>query len=81
MSSQANISNTPFDQRSQRPPEVGVSQRHRQTHKQTDKHGDSMTESAQWADSVKISLLKFSTLIKLTLLSNWVQRIPVYNCS
>ena len=27
---------------------------HRQTDKQTDGHGDSMTESAQWANSVKI---------------------------
>ena len=27
----------------------------RQTNRQTDKHGDSMTESAQWADSVKIA--------------------------
>ena len=28
-------------------------QTHRQTNKQTDGHRDSMTESAQWADSVK----------------------------
>ena len=26
----------------------------KQTDKQTDRHGDSMTESAQWADSMKI---------------------------
>ena len=38
MSSQANISDTPFDQKSPRHPEV--------THRQTDGHGDSMTESA-----------------------------------
>ena len=47
--SQANISDTPFDHRSQRHPEVGVSRRHGQT----DKRGNSMTESAQRADSVK----------------------------
>ena len=27
---------------------------HTHTHRTTDKHGESMTESAQWADSVKI---------------------------
>ena len=31
----------------------------RQTNKQTDGHSDSMTELAQWADSVKRPLLKF----------------------
>ena len=51
---QANISDTPFDQRSLRPPEVGVLNCHRQTHRLTDRHGASMNESAQWAKSVKI---------------------------
>ena len=36
----------------------------RQTHKQTDGHGDSMTESAQWADSVK-SLNQYIKLFKI----------------
>ena len=48
VSSQTNIRNAIFDQRSTRPPEVGVSRWHRQTHRQTDGHGDSMTNSAQW---------------------------------
>ena len=43
----------PFNQKSQRPLEEGVLNCHEQTHRQTDGHGDSMTESAQWADSVK----------------------------
>ena len=30
-----------------------MAQTDRQTNRQTDGHGDSMTESAQWADSVK----------------------------
>ena len=50
---QTNISNTPFNQRSPRPPEVGVLRRHRQKDRHTDGHGDSMTESGQRADSVK----------------------------
>ena len=36
VSSQPNISNTFFDQRSPRPPEEGVSRRHRHTTTQTD---------------------------------------------
>ena len=32
-----------------------MAQTNRQTNRQTDGHGDSMTELAQWADSVKIS--------------------------
>ena len=39
----ANISDTPFDQRSPRPTKEVVLNCHRQT----DRHGDSMTESAQ----------------------------------
>ena len=37
VSSQANIGNTFFDQRSSRPPDVGVLQRHRQTDTPTDR--------------------------------------------
>ena len=44
---QANIRNTFFAQRSSRPSEVGVLQRHRQTQRQTDGHSDSMTDPAQ----------------------------------
>ena len=44
VSSQTNIRNAIFDQRSTRPPEGGVSRWHRHT----DGHGDSMTNSAQW---------------------------------
>ena len=47
------IWNTFFDQRSPRPPEAGLSRCHKQTNRQTDGHCDSMTEWAQWADSVK----------------------------
>ena len=36
-----------------RPREGGVSQWHGQTDRQTDRHRNSMTESAQWADSGK----------------------------
>ena len=43
VSSQTNIRNAIFDQRSTRPPEVGVG-----TDRQTHGHGDSMTNSAQW---------------------------------
>ena len=39
-----NISITPFDQRSPGPPEEGVLN----CHTQTDEHGNSMTELAQW---------------------------------
>ena len=48
MSSQTNIRNAIFDQRSTQPPEVGVSRWHRQTDKHTHGHGDSMTNLAQW---------------------------------
>ena len=44
MSLYANISDTPFDQKPTRPPEKGVLNNHRQT----DRHGYSMTESAPW---------------------------------
>ena len=44
MSLYANISDTPFDQRPARPPEKGVLNNHRQT----DRHGYPMTESAPW---------------------------------
>ena len=50
VSSQPNIGNTFFDQWSPRPPEEGVSRRHKQRDRETDGHCDSMTESA---DSVK----------------------------
>ena len=45
-----NIKRTQFDQKSSRPPEEGgfeLLQTHRQTSRQTDKHGDTMTESDQ----------------------------------
>ena len=47
VSSHGNISDTPYDERSPRPPEKGVLNCHRQTHRQTDGHRDSMTEQAQ----------------------------------
>ena len=53
MLSHAKISDRPFDQKFFRPPEVGVSRWHGHTYRQTIGHGDSMTESAQLADSVK----------------------------
>ena len=57
LTSQANISDTPIDQKSPGPQELGFLNFHRQTDRQTDiqtdGHHDSMTESAQWADSVK----------------------------
>ena len=46
VSSQPNISDVPFDQKSPRPPEEGV----------LNCHTDILTESAQWADSVKMFL-------------------------
>ena len=46
--SQTNIRNAIFDQRSTRPPEVGVSQWHRHTDIHTYGHGDLLTNSAQW---------------------------------
>ena len=54
MSSQANISDTPFDQKTPGHPEVGVLRRHKQIDRQTNGHRNSMPELAQWADSVKI---------------------------
>ena len=54
MSSQANIRNTFYDQRSPRPPEVGAD---RQTNKQTDMATLS-TESGHRDDSVKIMNMK-----------------------
>ena len=48
VSSQTNIRNAIFDQRSTRPPEVGVSRWHRHTDIHTDGHGDLLTNSAQW---------------------------------
>ena len=47
-------SDTTSDQRSPQPPEEGVLNCHKPTHRQTDGHGDSMTESAQWADAMKM---------------------------
>ena len=44
----------PFDQKSPGTPEVGVLNCHRPTDTQTDGHCNSMTEPAQWAESVKI---------------------------
>ena len=60
MSSQANIKNTPFDQMSPQPLEEAVLNYHMQTHRQTDGHGDSMTESAHWANSLKTVARCFS---------------------
>ena len=54
MSLNANISNTVFDQKSPQTPEEGFLNCHRQTDRHTDGHSDSMTESAQWADSEKM---------------------------
>ena len=45
-----------FDQRSPQPPEVAVLRWHRYTYIQIDGHGNSRTESAQFADSVKMQL-------------------------
>ena len=56
LSSQPNTSDTPFDQSSPVHQEVGVLDCHRQTHRQTDGHGDSITDPAQRAESVKIVL-------------------------
>ena len=51
VSSQANVSDTPFDQKSPGHPEVGVlncyKHKNIQTYRPTDGHGDSMIESAQ----------------------------------
>ena len=40
VSSQANISDTPCDQKSPRPPEAGVLRRHKHKYRQTDRHMD-----------------------------------------
>ena len=50
----ADISNMPFDQKSPGHPEVGVLNCHSTTDRQTDGHRDSMTELAQWAESVNM---------------------------
>ena len=42
-----------------------LSSTHIQTSRQTDRHGDSMTESAQWADSVKIMPTKDTESLKV----------------
>ena len=61
VSLQANIRNYFFDQGSPQHPEGGVlPSADRQTNKQTEGHGDSMTELAQRADSVNI-LVVFTT--------------------
>ena len=52
--SQANVSITFFDQSFAQYREVGVSQWHGQTDRHIHGHRNSMTESAHWADSVKI---------------------------
>ena len=62
VSLQPNISDTPFDQKSPRPPEEGVLNCHTHTDRQTDGHRNSMTELAQWTDSVK----KIATYIVVT---------------
>ena len=73
MSSQTNVRNAIFDQRSTRPPEVGVSRWHRHT----DGHGDSMTNSAQWGrvgentHTKKIGKKK-KKIHKLTIINNMV---------
>ena len=58
-SSQANIRNMFFYQRSPRYPEVGVLRRH----KYKDGHRDSMTNPAQRAESVKIVLNKLESCL------------------
>ena len=51
------IRNMFFDQRSPQPPEEGVLRRHKQTHRQKDRHCDSMTIQAQWGESMKTFIL------------------------
>ena len=69
-----NIGNMRFDQKSPQPPEEGVSKCHKQTDRQTDRHTDghcdSITESAQWADSVKIYIYLFT--IKVLVVGKYV---------
>ena len=74
VSSQTNIRNAIFDQRSTRPPEVGVLRWHRHTDTQTNGHGDSMTNSAKWsrvgekvANTVVETLTYFVTLYNVLL--------------
>ena len=55
VSLQASIRNTFLDQKSPQHPEVGVLKCCTQTNRQTDLYGDSMTDLAQGAYSVKIS--------------------------
>ena len=61
-----------FDQRSPRHPEVGVSQWRRQTEKQTDGYSNSMTESTQRADLVKIGYLLKGMVHMITMLARIV---------
>ena len=51
--SQANISNTFFNQKSPRHPQVVVLRWHGQTHRQTDRNGNSITYPSQRPESVK----------------------------
>ena len=44
-----------------------MAQTDKQTDRQTDGHGNSMTESAQWADSVKIHLGNISVTLILSM--------------
>ena len=52
----------PFDQRSPQPLDVVVLRWRKQTDRQTDEHGNSMTKSAKRVDSVKILWGKNSVL-------------------
>ena len=56
----------PFDQKSPGYPEVGVLNCQRQTDRHRDEHGNSMTELAQWADSVKSCTSRSSKCVKST---------------
>ena len=58
MSSHDNIKRTRFDQKSPQHQEEVVWICRKQTNKQTDGHCNFMTESAQWADLVKIKETK-----------------------
>ena len=66
--------NTFSSQRSQHHFEVGVSRRHRHT----DGHCNSMTESAQWADSVKIAQYEKTIIIFVSHSSNLKIKHIVY---
>ena len=63
---QANISNMPFNQKSPGHPEVFFFNCHRPRDKQTDGHRDSMTESAQCANSVKMVFIRIILKIIIT---------------